>query len=190
MQDQQRILIYAFLSRFFTDIIDETFYTELKKNQDLLATIGVDSFNWVNDNDDSKALEALNVDFTSMFVLHAQPIESFVLDAKQETLVGLQNPVMQFYFEHGYDVDMNQTSIMAPDHISIELAFMQAMIHKDEKVPQLHFLEKHLAAWSIPYFMGMQAMAQTPIYREVCEFVVEFLAADIDYLRGVINNGA
>ncbi|KIM11141.1 MAG: dehydrogenase [Sulfuricurvum sp. PC08-66] len=182
MEENQRTVLYAFLSRIFADIIDEPFYNALKANKELLATIGVESYNWVDSVSQEEALEALNVDYTSMFVMHAQPIESFVLDAKQETLVGLQNPVMQFYFENGYDVDMNQTSIMAPDHISIEFGFMQALAQRQEDSIALHFLTQHLGAWAIPYCMGMRSMAQTPLYQEVCDFVVEFLVSEIDYL--------
>ncbi len=182
MEKQQRIFIYAFLSRLMADAVDATYLKELKKNPELLETIGAESFQWIVNTPEEEVLDALNVDYTSMFVMNTQPIESFILDAKQDTLVGLQNPVMQFYFENGYDVNMHQTKIMAPDHISIELGFMQALIHKDDTKPQLAFLEKHLGRWSIAYFMGMKAMANTPFYKDICDFYVEFLIADMDYL--------
>ena len=187
MQKQQRIFFYAFLSRLFSEQIDESYLKELKKNPELLETVGQAGFEWIVNTPQEEAINALNIDFTSMFVMNAQPIESFVLDAKQDTLVGLQNPVMQFYFEHGYDVDMNQTSIMAPDHISIELGFMQALIFKDELRPQLEFLQKHLARWSIPFFMGMKAMAETPFFQDICDFYVEFLIADMDHIAGELG---
>lgn len=184
MQTQQRIFIYAFLSRLFTDTIDEAFLKDLKNNPDLLETIGQDTFEWVVNTPSDRVLRDLNIDFTSMFVMNTQPVESFILDAKQETLVGLQNPVMQFYFQHGYDVDMNQTTIMAPDHLSIELGFMQALITKDEIQAQKDFLMEHIGRWVIPYMMGMRSMAQTPLYQELCDFVVEFLISDLDYVSG------
>jgi len=182
MEKQQRIFIYAFLSRLFSDQLDEAYVKDLKKNPELLETIGKDTFEWIVNTPIKEAVAELNVDYTSMFVMNAQPIESFVLDAKQDTLVGLQNPVMQFYFEHGYEVDMNQTSIMAPDHISIELGFMQAMIFKDDLRPQLEFLQTHLVRWSVPFFMGMKAMASTALFRDICDFYVEFLVADMEFI--------
>ena len=187
MQKQQRIFIYAFLSRLLTDTIDEAFLKDLKKNPELLETIGQESFEWIVNTPIEEVSEGLNIDFTSMFVMNTQPIESFVLDAKQDTLVGLQNPVMQFYFEHGYDVDMNQTTVMAPDHISIELGFMQAIILRDEFKAQKAFLETHLCRWAIPYFMGMKAMATTPFYRDICDFIVEFLVSDIDLINNELS---
>lgn len=182
MQKQQRIFIYAFLSRLFSDQLDEAYVKDLRKNPELLETIGQETFEWIVNTPVEEAVGQLNIDYTSMFVMNAQPIESFVLDAKQDTLVGLQNPVMQFYFENGYEVDMNQTSIMAPDHISIELGFMQAMIFKDDLRPQLGFLQTHLMRWSIPFFMGMRAMAMTPLFRDICDFYVEFLVADMEFI--------
>jgi putative dimethyl sulfoxide reductase chaperone len=182
LQKQQRIFIYAFLSRLFSDQLDASYVKELKKNPELLETIGQESFEYIANTSEEQLLKELNIDFTSMFVMNAQPIESFVLDAKQDTLVGLQNPVMQFYFEHGYDVDMNQTSIMAPDHLSIELGFMQTLVFRDELPVQLEFLQKHLVRWSLPFFMGMKVMAETPFFRDVCDFYVEFLVADMDFI--------
>ena len=183
MEKQQRVFIYAFLSRVFSDSVDASFLKELKNNPELLETIGFDTLEWIANNDSEALIKALNIDYTSMFVINTQPIESFVLDAKQETLVGLQNPVMQFYFENGYDVDMNQTSIMAPDHLSIELGFMQTLVMREEYQAQKEFMTKHLATWVIPYLLGMKAMADTPFYKELFDFIVEFLVADIDYLN-------
>jgi len=128
-------------------------------------------------------LDELNTDFTSMFILNTQPVESFVLDAKNESLVGLQNPVMAFYFNHGYEVNMDQTTIVAPDHLSIEFAFMQSLIYRDESEPQKEFMKEHLISWVIPYMLGMKSMAQTPFYKDMCDFIVEFLAADYEMLN-------
>ena len=125
----------------------------------------------------------MNEEYTSLFILNAQPVESFVLDAKNETLVGLQNPVMAFYFKHGFEVNMDQTELMAPDHLSIELGFMQTLVHRGELKAQLEFLDEHLLAWVVPYMLGMKYMADSPFYRDVCDFMAEFLVADYDYLK-------
>ena len=182
MDNEHRVFIYAFLSRVMSDIPDARFVKDLRGNSDLLSIIGEETQRWFGENDDETLLDALNTDFTSMFILNTQPVESFVLDAKNESLVGLQNPVMAFYFNHGFEVNMDRTSIMAPDHLSIELAFMQTLIYRNEAAPQLEFLREHLIAWVIPYMMGMKSMADTPFYRDICDFIIEFLAADYEYL--------
>lgn len=182
MNHEYRLYIYAFLSRVMSDIPDRRFIHDLKSNASLLEIIGEETKAWIESNDVDTLHEALNIDYTSMFILNAQPVESFVLDAKNETLVGLQNPVMAFYFTHGFEVNMEQTQIMAPDHLSIELAFMQTLVYRNEKQPQIDFLEKHLFLWVIPYMMGMKSMAETPFYRDMCDFIIEFLSADYEYL--------
>lgn len=190
MNEEYRLYIYAFLSRVMSDIPDAAFIKDLRNNQELLQMIGEETTAWFEASEDSAIYDALNSDFTSMFIINTQPIESFVLDAKNESLVGLQNPVMAFYYNHGFEVDMNQTEIMAPDHLSIELAFMQTLIYRNETAPQFEFIDQHLMNWVIPYMMGMKVMASTPFYREVCDFLSEFLVADYAHLKAVAAHGA
>lgn len=189
MNNEYRLYIYAFLSRVMSDIPDRRFINDLKNNDSLLEIIGEETAAWIKENDTEMLYEALNVDFTSMFVLNAQPVESFVLDAKNETLVGLQNPVMAFYFTHGFELNMDQTELMAPDHLSIELAFMQTLVYRNEVPPQLEFLDKHLFPWVVPYMLGMKSMADTPFYRDISDFIVEFLSADYEFLAAGAQNG-
>jgi len=189
MNNEYRLYIYAFLSRVMSDIPDRRFIHDLKSNDSLLEIIGEETKAWIQETDVEEIYEALNVDFTSMFILNTQPVESFILDAKNETLVGLQNPVMAFYFTHGFEVNMDQTQIMAPDHLAIELAFMQTLVYRNEMAPQLEFLDQHLFPWVVPYMMGMKSMAGTPFYRDICDFMVEFLSADYEYLSGAGING-
>jgi TorA maturation chaperone TorD len=184
MNNEYRLYIYAFLSRVMSNIPDRRFITDLKNNESLLEIIGEETFKWVKENDEETLYEAMNVDYSSMFILNTQPVESFVLDAKNETLVGLQNPVMAFYFTHGFEVNMDQTDIMAPDHLGIEFAFMQMLIYRNELQPQIDFLDQHLFAWVVPYMMGMKSMAETPFYRDMCDFIIEFLSSDYEFLHG------
>ena len=189
MNNEYRLYIYAFLSRVMSDIPDRRFIHDLKNNTSLLEIIGEETKAWVESNDVEELYDKLNTDYTSMYILNTQPIESFVLDAKNETLVGLQNPVMGFYFNHGFEVNMDQTQIMAPDHLSIEFAFMQTLVYRNEQKPQFEFLDQHIFPWVIPYMMGMKSMADTPFYRDMCDFIVEFLSADYDFLvqEGAVN---
>ncbi len=189
MNNEYRLYIYAFLSRVMSDIPDRRFIHDLKNNDALLEIIGEETAIWVKESDEEALYDALNIDYTSMFILNTQPVESFVLDAKNETLVGLQNPVMAFYFTHGFEVNMDQTQIMAPDHLSIEFAFMQTLVYRNETAPQLEFLDQHIFPWVVPYMMGMKRMADTPFFRDICDFIVEFLSADYEYLASGGANG-
>jgi TorA maturation chaperone TorD len=150
--------------------------------------LGEDTLAWFQAKSDEEILDALNEDYSSMFIINTQPVESFVLDAKNETLVGLQNPVMNFYYRNGFDLNMDQSELMAPDHLSIELAFMQTLIYRDEQKPQYQFLKEHLFNWVVPYMIGMKSMANTPFYRDICDFTVEFIVADYDYCSTLAEN--
>ncbi len=183
MNNDYRLYIYAFLSRVMSTIADRRFISDLKNNVELLEIIGEKTKEYIQSNDIETIYDELNIDYTSMYILNTQPVESFVLDAKNETLVGLQNPVMAFYFTNGFEVNMDQTEIMAPDHLSIEFAFMQTLIYRNEQEPQLEFLDKHIMHWVIPYMIGMRSMAETPFYRDISDFIVEFLVSDYEYLK-------
>jgi hypothetical protein len=139
MDKEYRVYIYAFLSRTMASNADKRFISDLRQNSELLELLGEKSVEYFAHKSDETILDELNEDFSSMFVINTQAVESFVLDAKNETLVGLQNPVMNFYYRHGFELNMDQTELMAPDHLSIELAFKQTLIYRGEIQPQYNF---------------------------------------------------
>lgn len=188
MDKEYRVYIYAFLSRTMASNADRRFISDLRQNRDLLEILGEKSVRYFEEKSDEAIIDELNEDFSSMFVINTQAVESFVLDAKNETLVGLQNPVMNFYYRHGFELNMDQTELMAPDHLSIEFAFMQTLIFRDEKKPQYNFLKEHLFNWVVPYMIGMKSMAITPYYQDLCDFIVEFLVADFEYCASLVEN--
>jgi len=181
MDKEYRLYMYAFLSRTMADSADKRYVSDLRNNRDFLELLGESTVAYFDEKSDEVILDELNEDFSSMFVINTQAVESFVLDAKNETLVGLQNPVMNFYYKHGFELNMDQTELMAPDHLSIEFAFMQTLIFRNEPQAQADFLKEHLFNWVVPYMMGMKSMALTPFYSDICDFIVEFLVADYEY---------
>ncbi len=182
MDEKTRLYIYAFLSRLFTEELDDKALKDLAQNEELLATIGEETLEWFQKSDFGELKEALNVDYNSLFVVHNHPIESSVMDSKNEILVGLQNPVMQFYFSHGYDLNLESSKLYVPDHAGIEFGFMQSMISQNDKRSQAEFLHKHLLQWIVPFLIAVKPMAQTPLYRDLCDFAVEFLLSDYSML--------
>ena len=182
MDDKARRYIYAFLSRVFTEELDKKAIGDLKNNEGLLETIGEETARWFGVHDVESLAEALNVDYNSLFGINNHPIESAVMDSKNEILVGLQNPVMQFYFSHGYDLNLESSKLYVPDHAGIEFGFMQSLIGTGEKKSQVEFLHKHLLPWIVPFLVAVQSMAETPFYRELCDFTVEFLLSDYSQL--------
>ncbi|NPA81979.1 MAG: dehydrogenase [Epsilonproteobacteria bacterium] len=159
------------------------------KETGILESLGEESVEWFGKLSEEEILDRLNVDFSSLFLVNAHPIESIVLDDKDEALVGLQNPVMQFYFNHGYDLFLDKTEIQTPDHIALEFAFMQNLILKEEDRAAREFLQTHLLQWAPQYLLAVAREAETPFYRELCEFAAEFLIADYDLLVREFKEG-
>ncbi len=185
MQEKQRLYIYAFISTIFTDVMNEKLIDELRENKELLNMISNEALDWFEKTSNDELKELLNIDFNSLFLMNSVPVESFVMDDKDEVQVGLQNPVMQFYFSNGYELNLTSSKVNSPDHIAIECAFMQNLVQKNEKKVQIKFLENHLLKWAPIYFLGLKDMAKTPFYKDLCDFIAEFLIADYDYLMSI-----
>ncbi len=187
MDRKTRSYIYAFLSRMFAKELDKEAVRDLKTNSEILDILGDESKKWFLENSEEEIIEKANVDFSSLFLINAHPIESIIVDDKDEALVGLQNPVMQFYFNHGYDLHLDKTKIQTPDHIALEFAFMQNLVLKEEDKAAKEFLHTHLMQWAPPYLLSISKEAETPFYKELCEFAAEFLIADYDYLTKALR---
>lgn len=183
----ERAQIYAMLSKFFSDVLDEKIINDLKSNPTLLELIGKSTKEWFEKTSKEELLDKINIDFTTTFLMNAQPIESSVIDNKNDVLVGLQNPVMQFYFSHGYDINLLNTHIQTPDHLAIELGFMQNLVLKDDLKTQKRFLKKHLLEWVPQYLIGCKNIVETPFYKDLCDFSAEFIVADYHLIVEELN---
>lgn len=182
LDNKIRAYIFAFLSRIFSTHIEKKLLNEIQANDDLLKTIGENAYKYLKQNDEDKLLNELNVAFHSLFVTNNHPIESAVVDAKNEILVGLQNPVMQFYFNHGYDLNLAASALHVPDHLAIELGFMQNLVLQNDKLAQLKFYEEHLMVWVPPYLISTKEMSDNPFYSDICDFAIDFMFEDYSNL--------
>jgi TorA maturation chaperone TorD len=185
LDNRNRVYMYAFLSRVFSDPLDDIFLSDLKNNSAILEMIGDSTLSWFDSTDQQRIISELNVDFSTVFLMHAKPFETSVIDSKDEILVGLQNPVMQFYFSHNFELNLSNSNIQTPDHISIELSFMQNLISSGDTATQKEFLKKHILNWFIPYLIGIKEMFTTPFYRDLVDFSIEFLCSDYEQLKEV-----
>ena len=189
MNQETRSNIYAFLSRTFADILDYDAIRDLKRTPDLLDLIGKETRTLFDKENIENLQDLLNIDFTSLFVISTHPVEQAVVDNSTDIPIGLENPVMQFYFNHGFEVNLNQTHIMAPDHLAVELGFMHKLVEEDNGPAQKAFLAQHLLSWVPPYLLGCATMATTPFYRDICDFAAEFLISDYDGLMQEADHG-
>lgn len=178
MENKIRAYIYAFLSRIYATEINEKLLSELKADIELMETIGEGALSYINSKDEASILRELSIEYNSLFVMNNHPIESSVIDAKNEILVGLQNPVTQFYVNHGYDLNLEASHLHTPDHIAIEFGFMQKLILQQDVEAQMKFYNEHLMAWIPPYMVAIKEICDNPFYSDLADFTIEFMLED------------
>jgi len=183
MDNKQRAFIYAFLSTVFSDKLSKKSIEDLKNNPDFLELIGENAKKFFDENDVDTLDEELNIDFTSAFLVNSHPVESSVTDAKHQISTGLENPVMNFYINSGFDINLNNTNLLTPDHIAIELGFMQNLVLSEDTKTQKEFMRKHVLKWMIPFFIGAKSLVETPFYKDFLDFATEFLLSDYEALN-------
>lgn len=173
---------YALASSLLSHEIDEFTLNNLKKDTNLLEVIGKETKEWLLGTPNSEILDGLNTDFSSLFLLYDPPIEAAIRDNSKEIPTGPENPVFQFYRKHNYHLNLNLTHLNSPDHLSIELGFMQKLAEEENDEASKAFLADHLLSWAPSYLLAQSSASITPFYRDFCHFVAEFLVADYDQL--------
>jgi TorA maturation chaperone TorD len=64
---------------------------------------------------------------------------------------------------------------------------MQNLVSRNELKAQKEFLQTHLLNWAVPYFLAVKEMAVTPLYKDLSDFVIEFLASDYDEVSQILQ---
>jgi len=197
-ENQGRINMYAFISRLLIEEVDENLLEKIKNNPDLLELFP-NTKEWeAFKTKSAKELiyEDLNVDYTTVFILNAYPYESVFMNDEGHINPTPTNPTLQFYLEHGYEIDLNKTRVLSPDHIAVELEFMITLIqeqlkaysmndHEGEKKAlnlQKEFMENHILQWAPIYLMAARDMSETPFYYDVCQMALDFIMTDYEYI--------
>ncbi len=181
MQDN-RAYIYAFLSTVFNEHPSIRAINDLKQNVELLSLIGENTKKYFEEKSAEEIEEELNIDFTSTFIANSHPIETAVKDARVEIASGMENPVVHFYAKYGYEINLINSPLATPDHISIELGFMQALVYQNELLAQKDFMKAHIVSWMPIYLIGVKKLVETPFYRDIADFAVDFILSDYEYL--------
>lgn len=197
-ENQARVNMYGFLSRLIMEEVDLNVLEVIKSKQEMLelfpATKEWETF--LTKDPKSLIEEELNVDYTTVFLLNVYPYESVFMNDEGHINPTLTNPTLQFYLEHGYEIDLNKTRVLSPDHLAVEMEFMITLINdqlnaysvfnRDGEIKALQtqreFMEKHLLRWSPIYLLSAKDMAETPFYQDVCQTTLEFLLSDYEYI--------
>ena len=195
---ENRIAIYALISRLMLVEVDETFLKQIESDANILAL-------FPNYRDWSKRKELpvstliaehYNVDFTNLFLMNLIPYESFYLSEEQMIESGQANPVVELYDALDFRVELEKARVVSADHIGVELEFMymlctalkKALDSDDEEgicellLIQRGFLKDHLLEWMPLFLINAKRESRTPLYHDGTELTLEFILSDYEYV--------
>ena len=195
---ENRIAIYALISRLMLVEVDTTFLEQIENNEDLLSLFpnykAWDKRKELSTNEMIE--EHFNVDFTNLFLMHLVPYESFYTRDDQMIESGGDNPVLELYNELDFRVELDKARVVSADHIGVELEFMymlctalQKALDADDKdgicellQVQRAFLKEHLLDWAPLFLINAKRESRTPLYHDGAELTLEFLLSDFEYV--------
>ena len=195
---ENRIAIYALISRLMLVEVDETFLAQIDDNEDILSLFP-NYKAWGKRKDlspNEMITEHFNVDFTNLFLMHLVPYESFYTRDDQMIESGGDNPVLELYNELDFRVELDKARVVSADHIGVELEFMymlctalQKALAADDKdgicellQVQRAFLKEHLLDWAPLFLINAKRESRTPLYHDGAELTLEFLLSDFEYI--------
>ncbi len=200
---ENRIAIYALISRLMLVEVDEKFLAQIDDNEDLLSLFP-NYKAWDKRKDLSKKVmieEHFNVEFTNLFLMHLVPYESFYTRDDQMIESGGDNPVLELYNELDFRVELDKARVVSADHIGVELEFMymlctalQKALEADDKdgicellQVQRAFLKEHLLDWAPLFLINAKRESRTPLYHDGAELTLEFLLSDFEYITAQLE---
>jgi len=196
---ENRIALYALISRLMITEVDEDFLNTIEKDEQMLALFP-NYKNWSKRKELSmKELieQQYNVDYTSLFLMHLVPYESFYVRDDQMIDSGGGNPVIELYDALDFKVELEKARVVSGDHIGVELEFMYMLctaqlkaLEADDKegICELYqiqkgFLKDHLLEWASMFLINVKRESRTPLYHDGAELTLEFLLSDYEYIN-------
>ena len=193
-----RIAIYALISRLMLVEVNETFLKDLESDENLLALFP-NYRDWSKRKElsvDKLIAEEYNADFTNLFLMNLIPYESFYLSKEQMIESGEANPVVELYDALDFRVELEKARVVSADHIGVELEFMYMLctalkkaLDADDKegvcellLIQRGFLKDHLLEWMPLFLINAKRESRTPLYHDGTELTLEFILSDYEYV--------
>jgi len=190
---EQRTNIYGFLSIVYLQEPNREFIKSLRESNISDVLNGADlHFEEQNDVSD-KFLNGLVLEYTRLFVgpgKHISPYESVYKDNENALWSETTAEVKNFIESSGLEYSSSWTGL--PDHIGVELEFMQritchekeAWLRGDKETTILclelekKFIDEHLSQW-VPVFCDkVRKETQVAFYGEMAEFTCQFINLD------------
>jgi TorA maturation chaperone TorD len=201
---ENRIALYALISRLMMTEVDTTFLDTIENNESLLSLFPHYQ-NWdkrSKHSNETLIAEQYNVDFANLFLLDLIPYESFYTRDDQMIESGGDNPVLDLYNEYGFRVELDKARVVSPDHIGVELEFMYMLCMAQQRAfeegdkegicglfeVQKSFLQEHLLEWAPLFLINAKKESRTPLYHDGAELTLEFLLSDFEYITQTLQS--
>ena len=200
---ENRIALYALISRLMMIEVDEKFLEQIESDEALLELFP-NYRDWARRKEMSRKdliEQYYNVDFTNLFLMHLVPYESFYTRDDQMVESGGDNPVIELYNDLDFRVELETARVVSADHIGVELEFMYMLCNAQKKAleaddkegvcelleVQRAFLKEHLLEWAPMFLINAKRESRTPLYHDGSELTLEFLLSDFEYVNAKLN---
>ena len=188
--------IYGLLAAVYRQELTSELLQQMKEHrfQEILSTLGMELSNGFFKKPEKELLENLAVDYAYLFIgpgKHISPHES-VHHKKEGVQSGqlwgeLTAQVKKFIESSGLEYKSEYTGM--PDHISVELEFMQHVVQRemqaweadDDETARLclknekKFVDEHLMGWIPVFCEKVIETAEVPFYREMARLTRSFI---------------
>ncbi|HIQ28766.1 MAG TPA: dehydrogenase [Sulfurovum sp.] len=200
---ENRIAIYALISRLMLVEVDEALLEQIESDEDLFSFFPNYQSWEKRETLSNKVLieQYYNVDFTNLFLMHLVPYESFYTRDDQMIESGGDNPVLALYNELDFRVELEKARVVSADHIGVELEFMYMLCTALKKAleaedaegicellqVQRAFMKEHLLEWAPMFLINVKRESRTPLYHDGSELALEFLLSDFEYVTSKLH---
>ena len=145
------------------------------------------------------ALEALAIEYTRLFIGpggHIAPYAAIYLGGEGASLWGPETVWVKGFIENAgfhYRPDYHDL----PDHIAVELEFMQEILAREAKALnkgdgdeaealrriEEEFLTRHLVKWVPEFCRRIEGEAELPLYKAIAVLTRDFLFSELEGIR-------
>ena len=192
--------IYSLLSTVFRDQPTTELIDQFRKQifREALSEAGVNLPDDFFGGSGKQYLTELQVEYARLFIgpgKHISPHESVHRQDEESRLYGRATVnVMQFLETAGFEFKTDYKGL--PDHISVELEFMQKLTGWEAQALEegntelvtkclnieRYFLQKHLACWIPGFCKKVSDEAELPFYREIANLTSDFILMEKEQL--------
>ena len=192
-----RANLYALASRVFMREVDGAFLDVLKSGhmKHAFADTGMGLTVEGAAGSDSEVLEVLGVEYAALFLVSGNILSPYESVSKEGRLCGkAATKAASFYKKAWFEVPRSST--LFPDHFAIELEFMEHLLDTEARALEesdealfrrtreleAGFMSSHLGTWYRPFLEKVQRVTESPFYRDMASFTMDFLDSEVEYL--------